>query len=150
LHPNATFTIIGPDNGELNSLRDLCGLLGVEKSVVFFGPASHEEIVNCASRASFYLQTSRYEGMAMSVVEAMQLGLLPVSTPAGEVASYCKDGVNAVIIDADSKAVEDILYLMSNDSIYYEIRKNAIATWRDIPLYSESVISTCQGFATSI
>ena len=40
------------------------------------------------ANASFYLQTSKFEGFAMSVVESMMMGLVPVVTPVGEIGRY--------------------------------------------------------------
>ena len=47
--------------------------------------------------------------MAFSVVEAMQLGLVPVVTAVGEIRAYCHNGQNAVRIETDEQAVEDVL-----------------------------------------
>lgn len=91
----------------------------------------------------FYLQTSDLEGMAMSVLEAMQLGLVPVVTPVGEIASYCRHQENSLLITSDRQAVDDILGLLNNSRMYEQLRERAIATWTDKPLYSESVVQAC-------
>ena len=143
IHPNARFTIIGPDGGCLKALQELSVFLGLKESVFFLGAATHDEIRSFAGSASFYLQTSEVEGMAMSVVESMQLGLLPVVTSAGEIRSYCKDGYNAVIVSSEQNAVATILGLLSNNTLYQEMRVNAILTWVDKPLYHESIFQAC-------
>jgi glycosyltransferase involved in cell wall biosynthesis len=94
--------------------------------------------------ACFYLQTSIYEGMAMSVVEAMQLGLLPVVTPVGEIGSYCRDGGNAVVVNNDERAVADVLHLLTDPAAYGTLRQQAIEEWLDKPLYRESVLAACE------
>lgn len=141
---DACYWIIGPDGGALSVTKDLCTTLGLAESVTFKGSASHDQIINYAAQASFYLQTSIYEGMAMSVVESMQLGLVPIVTPVGEIGAYCQDGVNAILVETDQKTVEDVLGLLESDDLYQSLRKNAIGTWQDKPLYLDSVLSACK------
>jgi glycosyltransferase involved in cell wall biosynthesis len=142
-HPDAKLTIIGPDAGELHDIQSLCVSLGLKKSVLFTGPLSHNEIIKHAHKASFYLQTSFSEGMAMSVVEAMQFGLVPVVTPVGEISSYCKDGINAVVVTSEEQTVASILGLLNGNDRYQEIRRRAISTWLDKTIYKDSILMTC-------
>ena len=141
--PDAKFTIIGPDAGSLDSLQSLCVSMGISKSVLFTGPLSHDEIIDHAQYASFYLQTSLAEGMAMSVVEAMQFGLVPVVTAVGEISSYCNDAMNAVVVSQDEKSVESVLALLNDNKRYHELRRNAIKTWFDKPIYRDSILMAC-------
>lgn len=144
LNQKAIFWIIGPDGGALAELKALRLSLGLEDAVFFMGQATHDEIVQYASSASFYLQTSEYEGMAMSVVESMQLGLVPVVTPVGEIGSYCIDGKNAVMVKADQQAVDDVMTILEDEARYKILRNNAIATWADCLLYRDSVLAACE------
>ena len=143
-HPNARFWIIGPDGGILNGTQQLCKALGVTEAVVFLGAATLDEIAVHARMASFYLQTSLFEGMAMSVVESMQMGLVPIVTSVGEIASYCQHGENAVVVQSDQQALETILSLLACDAQYQAMRLKAIATWNDKPHYAESVLHACE------
>ena len=140
----ARFWIVGPDGGELDAIKSLCVSCGLTNAVTFLDASTHEEIISYSRRASFYLQTSSYEGMAMSVVESMQLGLVPVVTPVGEIANYCLQGVNAVIIRSDQNAVDDVIGLLNDDDRYQTIRAAAIASWTGKALYRDSVLSACQ------
>lgn len=143
-YPTARFWIIGPDGGALHSLQGLCELLGLKDAVLFMGSGTHDDIRHFARGASFYLQTSRFEGMAMAVVEAMQMGLVPVVTPVGEIGAYCRSRHNAVLVDTDQQAVNDVLELLDSNDRYEALRNNSIATWRDHPLYRDSVLDACR------
>lgn len=143
-NPDARFWIIGPDGGALQSTKQLCKSLGLVDRVYFLGAATLTEIAVHARKATFYLQTSRYEGMAMSVVEAMQMGLVPVVTPVGEIESYCSHSINALIVKSDRQAADDVGHLLVNHEKYQRMRLNAIATWQDKQLYSESVFHACE------
>ncbi|MDA3834424.1 MAG: glycosyltransferase family 4 protein [Spirochaetales bacterium] len=143
-HPEAHLQIIGPDGGSLLVVQALCASLGLRDVVRFSGVATHDEICDFARQASFYLQTSNYEGMAMSVVESMQLGLVPVVTPVGEISSYCRHGENAIIVRSDEKAIQDVDDLLASNERYQVLRVNAIATWKDRPLYRDSFLAACE------
>lgn len=140
---DAHFTVIGPDSGELAGLQSLCVELGIEDAVRFTGPLAFEGIRALASGHAFYLQVSRYEGMAMSVVEAMQSGLVPVTTPVGEIGSYCRHGHNAICVDGDARAADDVLRLLEDTAGYRSMRANAIRSWHGKPLYRDAVLAEC-------
>tara|TARA_A100001037_G_C14873989_1_gene510851 strand:- start:337 stop:762 length:426 start_codon:yes stop_codon:yes gene_type:complete len=120
-------------------LKNLSKKLNIEKNVNFLGPKDLDSIINLSKNASFYLQTSKLEGMAMSVVEAMQLGLVPLVTPVGEIKNYCIDKVNAILIDDEDSAVKSILNLLDNKNAFEKIRQNTISCWNDSEIYSESI-----------
>lgn len=143
----ATFSIIGPDWGYGSTLRNVCHTLSIEDSVRFLGPKVWEEIQWEASRHSFYLQTSAIEGMAMSVIEAMQLGLVPVVTPVGEIARYCTDRLNAIVVRDDERAVQGILEVLSSPETFVRLAKAAQSHWDGQPLYCDSVLLACRKIA---
>lgn len=143
-NPAAQFHVIGPDGGQRSSLEDLVGSLGLEDAVHFVGALPLSEIQRRAALASFYLQTSVFEGMAVSVVEAMQLGLVPVVTPVGEIARYCKDEDNAVIVTSVQETATRLQELLGSNERYQSLRRRAIATWLDKPTYRESMLQSCE------
>lgn len=141
--PDARFRIIGPDGGSLASLKTLSETLGLRNAVIFCAAATHNEIADFARDASFYLQTSRYEGMAMSVMEAMQMGLVPVVTAVGEIGSYCRNDHNAIIIESDAQAITNVLDLLRSPRRYERLRAAAIDSWKQQPLYRDSMLKAC-------
>jgi glycosyltransferase involved in cell wall biosynthesis len=143
---NATFTIIGPDGGMEKDLRAQVERLGLHDHVVFKGPMRHDDIAAEASRASFYLQTSLNEGMAMSVVEAMQQGLIPVVTPVGEIARYCCDNGNAIFVRDNDSALEAVLDLLSNPDLYRRMSHRAAAYWQNKKLYRDDFLAAAKEF----
>jgi glycosyltransferase involved in cell wall biosynthesis len=141
---NARLLIVGPDGGDLARIKNIVDVLGLHKKVKFLGRMDFQEIRAIAASASFYLQTSVIEGMGMSVVEAMQLGLVPVVTPVGEIAQYARHGENAVVVTEEASAVADVLELINDDQRYQKMRQKAIETWTNKPLYKDSVLNACQ------
>src|SRR5690606_29152265 len=84
-----------------------------------------EPIPSC----SFFLMTSSAEGMAVSVVEAMQLGLIPIVTPVGEIPRYCAGGENAILVHDDGEAVAEIISLLERPDKLASMRESARGFW---------------------
>ena len=143
-YPDARFWIIGPDDGVLQATQQLSKLMHLTDNVFFLGAATRGKLEEYGKKATFYLQTSLYEGMAMSGVEAMQMGLVPIVTPVGEIPSYCSHSFNALIINSEKQIIENVRDLLNNENRYEILRKNAITTWKDSPLYTESVLQACE------
>lgn len=141
--PDASFTIIGPDNGERPKLEAQVAALGLGGAVAFAGAAKLPEICERARGRCFFLQTSRFEGMGMAVVEAMQLGLVPVVTPVGEIGDYVKDGTSGIWIEDEERAAAAALALLEDPACYRTMQAAAVATWQDRPLYREEFLAAC-------
>lgn len=144
LRPDAKLTVIGPDGGEEAALRIEIARRGLEHAVTLTGPLPREQIATTAAYASFYLQTSRYEGMALSVMEAMQMGLVPVVTPVGEIVRYSVDGQSAIWIPVDGDArttVARIAALLDEPDAWRSMRSAALVALGDRPLYAQDVMA---------
>jgi glycosyltransferase involved in cell wall biosynthesis len=146
-HPEARFSIIGPDRGEQPMLEAKVAELGLNDAVRFLGPANLPQIAGHAADAAFFIQTSRSEGMGMAVVEAMQLGLVPIVTPVGEIGRYVEDGRNGVWFTDPAAACERIERLLADPAAYRALSEAAAATWRGRPLYGDEFITACTELA---
>jgi glycosyltransferase involved in cell wall biosynthesis len=144
MRADARFTIVGPDGGQLEELRQWADGAGMAEAVSFTGPMPFDDIRAIVPGHAFYLQTSDYEGMAMSVVEAMQLGLVPVVTPVGETSRYCRHGHNALLVAGLGDTARQLLDLLLDPARYDTIRQAAIATWAGHPLYRDAVAAECR------
>ena len=144
--PDVRFLIIGPDRGQRLHLEQLVQALDLLPNVAFMGVQTHEGISQLAAKASFYLQTSHFEGMAVSVMEAMQLGLVPVVTPVGEIAGYCEGENNALFVNTSEleSTVVRLAGLMRDQKRYDAIRNNAIDSWASASLYSDDILAACR------
>lgn len=148
-HPEARFTIIGPDRGEGAMLKAKAVELDVGDAVEFLGPADLAQIVGHASSCAFFLQTSKSEGMGMAVVEAMQLGLVPVVTPVGEIGSYVEDGANGIWFRTPEDACSKVERLLADPHAFRAMSDAAARTWQDRPLYRDEFLAACGELATA-
>ena len=141
---DAEFLVIGPDGGERGGLEKQAVTLGLGDAVRFAGGMDRAAIFALAKEFSFYLQTSQVEGMAMSVIEAMQLGLVPVVTPVGEIGRYCRDRENAVLVSDDEAAAQRALTLIEDADAFRRMASAAVQTWQEKRLYREDVMDACR------
>jgi len=79
--PMAKLVIIGPDWGELASLKTLTNTLKLNDHVNFQGEVSEAELLHYLSRASLWLTASIYESFGIALVEAMASGCVCVVQP---------------------------------------------------------------------
>jgi glycosyltransferase involved in cell wall biosynthesis len=141
-YSDATFTIIGSDGGTLEQVKKLCNELGIQDSVIFLNEMNFEEIENYAAKACFYLQTSLYEGAAMSVMESMKLGLVPIVTPVGEISKYC-DASNSVLVFSNQEAARDVIVILKDSQIYDSLSMSASIKFKSQITYIDSIIESC-------
>ena len=100
------------------------------------------EIKKLAQKSSFSIQLSSFEGMAMSVCESMQLGLIPIVTNVGEVKKYCKNLENCLIYSANEESlIKEIFELIDSEKYYMRIRKNSINTWSKSSNYKKDLLN---------
>lgn len=142
-YPHATFDIIGSDGGDLLSIKELCTELNINKSVTFHNEMQFEDIIKIANNAAFYLQTSLYEGAAMSVMESMKLGLVPVVTPVGEISRYCNNN-NSVIVYSDSEVIRDLTMILESTDAYSSLSNAAANTFNSQESYVDSIVTSCE------
>lgn len=142
--PSADFLIYGPDGGDRASIKKEISALGLEDSVKLMGNKPTAHFDKSIRSASFFLNPSTHEGMGVAVIEAMQLGIIPVVTPVGEIKHYCDDGYNALVFEGDIEtAVEKILSALESGCELSELSINAQSTWLDKPDYTEDFKKHC-------
>jgi len=136
------FSIVGPMTSYGKQVVELVKTLGLEGFIKFHDEKDLTEIAVMSREYSFYLSTSRHEGQAMSVVEGMQLGLIPVVTPVGEIGNYCRNSHNSLFVN--SSGVNDNLELVAalkDTSRFDDLSKNACVTWKEHLSYGQSMES---------
>ena len=146
---DARFDLHGPDGGARAQLEAQARQLGIADRVHFRGPLDRARLPHVAAEASFFLLPSRLEGMAMACVEAMQLGLVPVVTPVGEMAHYVVPGKSGILIDpariGDSAA--DVATLLAAPDRFAAMRRAAIELWASAPLYADDMCAAAIALA---
>ena len=68
------------------------------KCIFLLGPKSN--VGDYMKQADFFVLSSDYEGLPMTMLEAMSMGVVPISTPAGGVVDVLEDDVTGYLTDS--------------------------------------------------
>lgn len=127
----ATLDLYGRDDGLLEELSCYVNNNGLSDIIQFHSSMLPTLIETEMRKYNYYLQTSIYEGMAISVYQSIKNGLLPVVTPVGEIPKYTKNGINAFYLDvndlnASARSFEMLISSgeINNFEVGYMINKN--------------------------
>lgn len=143
------YHVYGPDGGERENLEALARRLNVDDRVQFLGPVRRSVLSSIAAQHRFFLQLSRSEGMCMAAVEAMQLGLVPVATAAGEMARYVRSGDTGISVDPDNMvAAADAVERLIREDTWSLYSERAARLWLGAPLYADDVCQAARSLAT--
>lgn len=103
-HPHCRLNLLG--DGELFAeTKAYAAELGIEENVRFLG--SQSNVYPYLNEADAFLLPSNYEGMPMTIIEAMGTGLPIVATRVGGVPDMITDGESGLLIPIDSNAVAE-------------------------------------------
>lgn len=103
-HPNLRLDLLG--DGELRQkMESLAEDLGIQEKVSFLG--SQSNVYPYLHDADLFLLPSRYEGMPMTLIEAMGTGLPIVATAVGGVPDMLQNGVDGFTVPCEEGAVVD-------------------------------------------
>lgn len=89
---------------------------GLERNFLLAGQRPPAQIARILQGADLYLMSSAYEGMPISVLEAIATGLPVVSTSVGELQLIVKEDKNGFLVDhGDASALADAVLRALND-----------------------------------
>lgn len=99
IRPEATLTLVG-DGSEHENLVQMAEKLGLQ-NVTFTGRVANEDIYTYLDRADIMLSTPTADNMPVSVLEAMNAGLLVISSKVGGVPYMVKNNSTGLLFDSD-------------------------------------------------
>ncbi|HSD07100.1 glycosyltransferase family 4 protein [Flavobacterium sp.] len=139
-YPEATLCMVGPEkDGSLLETQQRAAALNVE--VNFTGKLSKQDWIDLSQQYSVFINTTHFDNMPVSVIEAMSLGLAVVSTDVGGIPFLVENEKEALLVpdnDVD-KMVEAIEKLIENSDLFYKVTSNARNKvqqfkWHDVKL----------------
>lgn len=95
--------------GQINEIR------GNNSNVNILGPVYGKEKLEVFIQSNMYMQTSRWEGFGMSIVEAMASGLPVVVSETMNIAPFVKDSEGGIVVPFDILEATDILKNILDD-----------------------------------
>ena len=117
-------------NGEIENVKKRVADLGLNKIVNVPGWVSGREKKKLLNEAYLYVLPSYFEGLPMSILEAMATGTPVISTPVGGIPYAVKDGYNGFLVPVNSpKALAaKIERLLVNEKLWAHLAQNAFKT----------------------
>lgn len=115
--------------------KEYASLFGIQDKV--FGLGFREDIPQLLNASDFFLLSSNLEGIAGSLLQAMACGKVALSTLAGGIGGYLKDGYNGFSVDVgdfDSFTEKLNLLLNLSEEEYKRISQNAIKTAQEFSI----------------
>lgn len=125
--PESELWIIG-DGPEAESLKALSAELGVSAAVTFVG--YQEKVADWLNRADVFLLSSNYEGVSISVLEAMRAGLPVIASNVGGIPETVETEVTGLVFESGN--AEQMAQAMERLALDQPLRKKmgAVGTQR--------------------
>ncbi|MFT6918365.1 MAG: glycosyltransferase involved in cell wall biosynthesis [Cognaticolwellia sp.] len=95
---NSRLLIAG--NGDTRSLQKLCSELDISHKVEILGWVDKQQKINLLKRTDVVVLPSYAEGLPMSILEAMSIGLPVITTPVGSVQDAITHNVHGLLVEA--------------------------------------------------
>lgn len=116
-HPRARLTLVG--DGDLRTrLEALTAELDLGDAVIFAG--MQENVRPFLAEADIFVLPSDYEGIPMTIIEAMGTGLPIVATAVGGVPDMLEDQQSGLLVPCDTQAVADACARLAEDQTLRE------------------------------
>nr|PZN49469.1 MAG: glycosyl transferase family 1 [Bacteroidota bacterium] len=99
-HREARLCMVGPDkDGSLELVRREISRLGLANRVMLHGKLSKKEWIALSDEYDFFINTTNYDNMPVSVMEAMALGMVVISTNVGGVPALIDHLKNGILVE---------------------------------------------------
>lgn len=123
---NYHLTILG-DGAYKEKLMDFVAAEGLEERVSILGRKPHQEVIDFWKTQDIFISFSDFEGVGLSLLEAMSQGVIPIETDVAGSEEFVKNGKNGYIVPIEDikKMADYILKLDKNRDCLLELGKNA-------------------------
>ncbi len=129
--PNAELAMVGPDkDGSLDNCKKLTKDLGISQNVVFTGRLKKEEWFELSKTYDIFINTTNFDNLPVSVLEALALGFPVISTNVGGIPFLLENNYNGILINPNDieAMVTAMLLLLNDENIVEKLSLNARAT----------------------
>ncbi len=122
-YPDCCLQLIG--DGELREeTEQLAVSLGIREKIAFLG--SQTNVYPFLREADIFLLPSKFEGMPMTIIEAMGTGLPIIATAVGGVPDMLEDKVSGMLVPCEPEAVaQAVLRLLEQEDLRKKLGSNA-------------------------
>jgi len=125
---DAELCMVGPDkDGSMEEFRKYIILKGIENKVKITGKLSKEDWIALSENYDFFLNTTNVDNTPISVIEAMALGLIVISTNVGGIPYLLEHKKDAYLVESQNaeQMTNSVLELMHNSELASQLMQNA-------------------------
>jgi len=134
LYPNCRLHLIG-DGAEKNKIEILVKQKRLQNKVLFWGLQNN--VFSFLHNADIFVLPSTYEGMPMTLIEAMGTGLPIVASDVGGVSDMVRNEKTALLIKPNVEGITNALKLLINDlALREKIGENALVASKKFSAYN--------------
>ncbi len=110
-----------------SGLKRLTQELGLSSDVIFTGAVKNEDVSHYLSLANVFVRPSLSEGLGISFLEAMSVGLPVIATPVGGIPDFLEDGKTGLFckVGDPEDIARKILLIFNDNSLRQSIVVNA-------------------------
>lgn len=149
VYPQAELTMVGPvKDDSYEDCIDLSNSLNIKEKITFKGLLNKKQWLDMSKKYDIFLNTTNYDNLPVSVLEAMALGIPIVTTNAGGLIDFHEDNIDALMVNKNdvesmTKKVEDII---KNKELAKRLSLNArlkseLYSWDDLRKKWEKLFS---------
>lgn len=123
---NVTLVIAGPDDGYLNSLKNLVSSLKIGDNVLLVGPLYGDNKLSAYVDADVYVLPSTYETFPVTILEAYACSKPVIASNVGSLNDLVLEEVTGLLVEAGSadKLARSIISLLNNPKKAVEMGLN--------------------------
>ena len=143
LRTNANVRLeIGGDGPERKKLHELCKSLGIERSVLFLGSLSREQVRDALWRAHAFVLPSYLETFGVVLLEAMSTGLPVIATKCGGPEFFVDSKSGIIIEPGDEHGLAEAMQTVMHSTHYSAecIHRRIVDNFSE-KVFAESLIS---------
>ena len=120
----------GKEQGSENYIEKFSSLLG--DNFIYEGVVAGDKKNALLQQCHIFLLPSHFEGLPMSLLEAMSYSLVPVVTNVGSIGDYVKDNENGIVVSVGEGALlaQKLSMLMSDKSLIEDLSRKSYETIR--------------------
>ena len=122
----ASFAMVGPDDGELSNVLRTIQNLGLASVVRYEGALNYEAVLNRMSQSGIFVLPSVDEPFPMSLLEALSLGIPSVCTDTCDIAPVLRRTRSAIVASGSVEAMAcAVIEILTDDSLRRKLANNA-------------------------
>ncbi len=130
-YPDITLTMIGPEkDGSLEECKKLSVKLGVENRINFTGKLCKKDWIAISEKHDIFINTTNFDNLPVSVIEAMALGIPVISTNVGGIPYLINNGENGLLVEPDneSEMISAVIKLLDDSNLVCHLSSNGKMT----------------------